>query len=239
MLTTVLGAVGAGLGLVRAVPQLLRLIRTQDSRGVSLDALVTSAVVSLGWAVYGLLTRQLVVSLATGASAVVFLMTSAAGLAHGRSLRDLRVAPVWACGLLLVTVLAGATGLGFALPASVLAANLPQLVGLVRDTAAPGLSRGTWRLFLADGTVWTLYAVVSGDVPIAVYGVLQMASSAAILRRMHAAQRRSDQAARAPASRIGSGTAGSLALPKKSLGSASRKTLCQADASCLGNDPLT
>jgi hypothetical protein len=96
---------------------------------------------------------------------------------------------VWAGGLLLVTVLAGANGLGFVLPASVLAANLPQLVGLVRDARAPGLSSGTWRLFCADGVVWTLYAAVSGDPPIAVYGVLQMVTSGAILLRMRAAPR--------------------------------------------------
>src|SRR5690349_1685677 len=76
MLMTVWGAMGAGLGLVRAVPQLLRLIRTHDSRGVSLDTLVTGAIVSLGWATYGLLTEQPIVSAATGASAVVFVMTA-------------------------------------------------------------------------------------------------------------------------------------------------------------------
>jgi uncharacterized protein with PQ loop repeat len=189
MLMMVLGAMGAGLGLVRAVPQLLRLIRTHDSRGVSLDTLVTGAVVSLGWATYGLLTEQPIVSAATGASAVVFVMTACAGVAHGCSLRDLRVAPVWACGLLLVTLNARANGLGLVLPASVLAANLPQLVSLVRDPSAPGLSSGTWRLFCADGIVWTLYAAASGDAPIAVYGVLQMVSSAAILLRMRAAPR--------------------------------------------------
>ena len=184
MLIAVLGALGAGLGLVRAVPQLLRLVNTHDARGVSLDTLVTSAVVSSGWAAYGLLTHQPIVSAATGASACVLLVAAWAGLAHGLSLRDLRVAPVWAGGLVLVTLGAGAKGLGLCLPVSVLAGNLPQLVSLWRQPSAPGLSRGTWRLFCADGVIWTLYAAVSGDVPIAVYGVLQMLSSGAIVLRM-------------------------------------------------------
>jgi hypothetical protein len=50
--TAILGAIGTVIGLVRAVPQLLRLLRTRQAHGVSADTAATSSVVSFGAAAY-------------------------------------------------------------------------------------------------------------------------------------------------------------------------------------------
>ncbi len=71
-ISSILGLLGTFIGLVRAMPQLIRLLRAKEAYGVSVDTAATSSIVSFGWAAYGLLTHQPYVALATGSSAIVF-----------------------------------------------------------------------------------------------------------------------------------------------------------------------
>lgn len=179
----VLGAAGTLIGLVRALPQLLRLVTTRDAHGVSLDTAATSSVVSFGWATYGVLTDQLPVTLATGSSGVVFALITVSALRLGRRVAELRTAPVWLAVLVAVTWLARSGGLGVALPVSVLVANVPQLLVAYREPDLTGLSLSTWSLSVSDGVVWASYALVTGDVAILVFGVLQLSTSGLIVAR--------------------------------------------------------
>jgi uncharacterized protein with PQ loop repeat len=179
----VLGGLGTVIGLVRALPQLIRLVRTRDAHGVSLDAAATSSFVSFGWATYGYLTDQLAVTLATGSSGVVFALIALVAFRFGRRLSELRAAPVWLVLLVGTGVVAGDAGLGFLLPVSVVVANGPQLLVAYRERDLTGLSLSTWLLSVSDGAVWTAYALVTGDVAILVFGVLQLTTSGAIVLR--------------------------------------------------------
>ena len=185
----VLGALGTLVGLVRALPQLVRLVRTRDAHGVSLDTAATSSVVSFGWATYGLLTDQLAVTLATGSSGVVFVLITLMALRLGHHVVELRAAPVWLVVLGGTAALAGADGLGVALPVSVLVANVPQLIVAYREPDLTGLSLSTWLLSVCDGAVWATYALVTGDAAILVFGVLQLTTSGAIVLRRWSWQR--------------------------------------------------
>ena len=178
-----LGALGTLVGLVRALPQLVRLLRTRDAHGVSLDTAATSSVVSFGWATYGVLTQQVPVSLATGSSGVVFALITVCAVRFGRRLSELRAAPVWLVVLVAVAVAARDRGLGVVLPVSVLVANLPQLLVAYREPDLTGLSASTWLLSMSDGAVWLAYALVTGDSAILVFGILQLTTSSAIVAR--------------------------------------------------------
>ena len=178
-----LGGAGSVIGLVRALPQLLRLVRTRDAHGVSVDTAATSSFVSFGWATYGVLTDQLPVTLATGSSGIVFALITLLSLRLGRSVRELRTAPVWLGVLVVVGVTMEAGGLGVLLPLSVLVANLPQLVVAYRESDLTGLSLPTWVLSVSDGLVWALYALVASDTAILAFGVLQLVTSGAIVVR--------------------------------------------------------
>lgn len=178
-----LGGLGTLIGLVRAFPQFLRLLRTRDVHGVSLDAAATSSFVSFGWATYGYLTDQLAVTLATGSSGIVFALITLLAFRFGRRIGELRAAPVWLVLLVGTGILAGDTGLGVLLPVSVLVANGPQLLVAYRERDLTGLSSSTWLLSVSDGAVWTAYALVTGDVAILVFGVLQLTTSGAIVLR--------------------------------------------------------
>jgi uncharacterized protein with PQ loop repeat len=179
----VAGALGTVIGLVRALPQLVHLVKTRNAHGVSLDTAVTSSIVSFGWATYGSLTDQLPVTLATGASGIVFALISLLALRLGRRLGELRAAPIWLIVLVVGTLVAKADGLGVLLPISVLVANVPQLVVAYREADLSGLSASTWLLSACDGAVWTVYALVTGDPTILVFGLLQLTTSSAILAR--------------------------------------------------------
>lgn len=179
----VLGGIGTLVGLVRALPQLVRLTTTRDAHGVSLDTAATSSAVSFGWATYGVMTEQVPVTLATGSSGVVFALVTMLALRLGRRASELRAAPVWCAVLVVVAIAARAGGLGVVLPVSVLVANVPQLVVAYREPDLTGLSPSTWLLSVTDGAVWLAYALVTSDAAILVFGVLQVSTSGAIVAR--------------------------------------------------------
>jgi uncharacterized protein with PQ loop repeat len=177
------GALGTLVGLVRALPQLLRLTRTADVHGVSIDTAATSSVVSFGWAAYGAMTEQWPVAVATSCSGFVFADVAVLGIGLGRRASEIRAAPLWLVVLVAAVWLRGSGGLGLLLPVSVLVGNGPQLVTAYRERDLRGLSLPTWLLSTADGVVWGAYALVAGDLAIGVFGILQIATSALIVER--------------------------------------------------------
>jgi uncharacterized protein with PQ loop repeat len=150
---SVLGIAGTILGLVRALPQLIRLLKARQAHGVSVDTALTSAIVSSGWVVYALLTGQPFVILATVPSAFIFALVTIFALRYGRRISEFKFAPLWLLVLVLAGILAGKNGLGMFLPVSVLVANLPQLLVAYREGNLADLSLGTWLLSMVDGLV--------------------------------------------------------------------------------------
>lgn len=181
---SVLGFVGTIIGLVRAVPQLVRLLRARGAFGVSVDTAATSSIVSLGWAVYGLLTGQTYVVLATGSSGLIFAVITVMALRYGRSLREFRVAPLWLVVLLVTGFVFGTNVLGIVLALSALVSNIPQILVAYREDNLKGLSLGTWLLSLSDGLVWGTYALLQQDVSIIASGTFQSITSALIVARI-------------------------------------------------------
>jgi uncharacterized protein with PQ loop repeat len=187
---SILGTLGTIVGLVRAVPQLVRLSRARQAHGVSVDTAATSSIVSFGWATYGALTSQPYVSLATGSSGVIFAIITVIALRYGRHLREFTIAPLWLGVLLVAGFIAGRAGLGVVLPVSVLAANIPQLRVAWKEGNLADLSLGTWLLSMADGLVWGLYSLLQHDVSIMVFAGFQLITSGLIvaLKLVHMAR---------------------------------------------------
>ena len=180
-LPAVFGALGTLLGLVRALPQFLRLLRARQAHGVSVDTAATSSIVSSGWVVYAILTHQPYVILATAPTAIIFALIVIFALRYGRRFSEFKVTPVWLAVLLLAGILAGKNGLGLLLPVSVLVANLPQLWIAYREGNLADLSLGTWLLSMTDGFIWGAYALLQGDTSILFYAVFQLSTSGLIV----------------------------------------------------------
>jgi uncharacterized protein with PQ loop repeat len=178
---TIFALITTVLGVGRAVPQLLRLLRTRQTNGVSVDTAATSCIVSCSWAVYGLWTNQPAMSMASGATSAIFALITVLALRYGRRLRELRVTPLWLTVLVLAGAIGGATGLSLILPISVLAANLPQLRVARNEGNLADLSLGTWLLALTEGFVWGGYGLLVGDIAVLVNNVFQVTTSGLIV----------------------------------------------------------
>lgn len=178
-----LAVVALIVGLTRALPQLVRLLRAKDAAGVSVDGCATSATVSSFWAVYGVLTGQPAVVFASATPAFIFVLIILAALRYGRSVRELRSAPVFLVAFGAAVLAGGAGALGVALTAGALVANTPHVVVAYREKDLSGISPSTWTLTAADGAIWLTYALVTGDVPILVNNFFQLTTSLLVVGR--------------------------------------------------------
>ena len=176
-----LGFTGTIIDLLRAAPQLVRLLRERKSFGVSVDTSGTSCVVSLGWTTYGIITNQIFVALASGAIASFFFIITVAALRLGRSAREFRVTPLWFIVLFSAVVFFGKTGLGLMLSVSALISNVPQIRVAYKEENLSGLSLGTWLLTLSGGLVWLVYGILQNDLTIMVSTIFQSVTSAIII----------------------------------------------------------
>lgn len=101
--TSILGMFGTMFGLIRALPQLVRLLRTKEAFGVSVDTAATSAICSFGWVVYGIWTSQFFFSLASSLTGLTFALITLYALRRGRRVKEFKVAPLWFTVLMLAT----------------------------------------------------------------------------------------------------------------------------------------
>ena len=184
-----LGFAGTIIDLLRAAPQLVRLLRERKSFGVSVDTSGTSCVVSLGWTTYGIITNQIFVALASGAIASFFFIITVAALRLGRSAREFRVTPLWFIVLFAAVTFFGKTGLGLMLSISALISNVPQIRVAYKEENLSGLSLGTWLLTLSGGLIWLIYGILQKDLTIMVSTIFQSVTSAIIIGLKHFKQR--------------------------------------------------
>jgi uncharacterized protein with PQ loop repeat len=180
-ITSILGTFGTILGLVRAMPQLVRLLRAQEAFGVSVDTAATSAICSFSWVAYGVLTDQFYFSLASGLTGLIFALITLFALRFGRQVKEFKVAPIWFTVLLLAGVVAGKNGLGLVLAISVLVSNIPQLWLAYKESNLTDLSLGTWSISTIEGLIWLTYSLLRQDIAIIVSAFFQAMTSGLIV----------------------------------------------------------
>jgi uncharacterized protein with PQ loop repeat len=180
-ITSVLGTFGIILGAVRALPQLVRLLRDQKALGVSVDTAATSAICSFSWVAYGVLTDQFYFSLASGLTGFIFTLITLFALRFGREVKEIKVAPIWFTVLLLAGVVAGKNGLGLALAISVVVSNIPQVWLAHNERNLTDLSVGTWSISTIEGLTWLTYSLLQQDIAIIVSAFFQTMTSGLIV----------------------------------------------------------
>lgn len=181
ILTSILGTFGMILGLFRAVPQFIRLLRAREAFGVSVDTAATSAICSFGWVVYGVWTGQFFFSLASSLTGLIFTLITLFALRYGRRIREFKVAPLWFSVLMLAGIVAGTNGLGLILAISALIANIPQVRLAIKESDLSDLSLGTWSISTIEGLTWLTYALLRQDAAIIVSASLQATTSGLIV----------------------------------------------------------
>jgi uncharacterized protein with PQ loop repeat len=180
-LSSILGTFGMILGLFRAMPQLVRLLRAREAFGVSVDTAATSAICSFSWVAYGVLTDQFYFSLSSGLTGLIFALITLFALRFGRRVKEFKVAPIWLAVLLLVGGVAGKNGLGLVLAISVLVSNIPQVWLAYKESNLTDLSLGTWLISTIEGLIWLTYSFLQQDVSIMVSAFFQALTSGLIV----------------------------------------------------------
>lgn len=176
------GYFASALGVAMVVPQILRTLRDRRLPGVSALSWALTAIACTTWLFYGIRTAELPqipgnVLLVSGAVVVVLLVPSgtpqfarALGLAGAASLLGVLafVAPPAVIG-----------GIGGAIG---VVSGLPQLVRSLRRTAAASaVSPLTWALRAASQGSWLGFALMLGDVVVALSATFLLTNALIVL----------------------------------------------------------
>jgi uncharacterized protein with PQ loop repeat len=179
-----LAYVGACLGVVMVVPQIVRILRHPSLGGVSAPSWALTALACLTWLIYGVRTQTLPqipgnVLLVCGAVAIVVLVPGQVS-ARARALR------LGAAAALVVTVALGvpARSVGYLAFAVGLLSAWPQVFDSVagwRAGGSSGVSISTWAIKVCSQTCWLTYAVATGDGPVTISATVALSTAVALV----------------------------------------------------------
>jgi len=177
------GYLGAALGVATVIPQIVRTVRNPALPGVSAASWGLFALASLSWLLYGVRADEVPqlpgnLLMVIGSVMIVLAVPSTVG----RAARAVRF------GLPAVALIA----LAWVLPASVigmtafaigLVAALPQLVRSFADdrSAASAVSVSAWVLRGASQVSWLAYALLMGDIVVAISAIVGLVGSAVLV----------------------------------------------------------
>ena len=177
--------VANGVTFVQIVPQIVRLIRTGHTEGVSPVWAAVGMTINLGWLTYVVEnefweTIPSIIAAISSFGLALFLLHR-----NGVSVRAaLMMSAVVAVGSVGIQQAAGWTVLGTVLGLSNGLYLGPALIAAWREYAPVGVSPGTWWLTVLEGFKWGLYGVLVAAVPIMVYGSTAMLLAAGVLLRL-------------------------------------------------------
>lgn len=172
--------------LVFLIPQIVKLVRTGDSSGVSTSWPVLGVVINSGWFVYVIsqsLWWSVVAPFGTAIAYGVILW------ALRRTGRDLRASygrgTGWAIVLVAITTTLGWSALGVALGLSYGVMVAPSLWTAYRTPDPSGVSPGTWALGLAEGFLWGFYGWHHADSGILTFSTIAVIGGSLMLARYY------------------------------------------------------
>lgn len=199
MLESALTAVAVVLALTQPVPQIVRLLRTRSTAGVSGPTAWLGLSINAGWVAYGIGEGLLPVVLLSVAYVVGYALIAALLVAGGNR-RGIVTALAAGVGLTAVAVVGGWLVLGTVLALTVAVQFLPQVVEAWRSDDLTALAPGTYVVCGIDGLVWGSYGAVVADLPLVLYGSVMLSVAVLVLvPRQRWARRVSTTAAATPA----------------------------------------
>jgi uncharacterized protein with PQ loop repeat len=183
-LAVALGYLGAALGVLMVVPQIVRIVRHPSLAGVSPLSWSMTSMACLNWLIYGLRTDATPqipgnVLLVSGAVVVVLLI-------HHPVSRARRAA-------LLATTNAVLVAIAFIIPADTvgyfafgigLFAGLPQLADSIanwRGHINSGVSVGAWALRISSQSCWLAYAIGTTDLAVGISACVVLSTAIAMV----------------------------------------------------------
>lgn len=179
-----LGYLGSLLGVVMVIPQIVRILRHPQLRGVSTLSWAISALACLAWLTYGMRTNSPPqipgnVLLISGAVAVALLAADDRSRRARATTLGTAAAAVVAVSWLLPAHFVGYVGFSIGL-----CSTWPQLydsIGNWRAHANSSVAVSTWVVRLASQLCWLGYAVRATDVPVFVSACVSLTLAATLV----------------------------------------------------------
>lgn len=178
------GYLGATLGVIMVVPQIVRIVRHPGLPGVSTASWSLTSLTCLGWLVYGIRTRAAPqipgnVLLVIGAVTVVLLVA-------GDMPRYRRALALGAAAAVLLTIVSimPAEDVGYFAFALGLCSSWPQLYDSINSWRAhvnSGVSVSTWGLRLCSQICWLTYAIGTSDLAVGIAAVVTLSTAVALV----------------------------------------------------------
>lgn len=178
------GFLGAAVGVVMVVPQMIRVLRHPRLAGVSGASWSLTAMACLTWLGYGIRTRQLPqipgnVLLVSGAAAIVLLVP-------GSLSRSRRAVGLLAAATIICALVAGLPPrqVGFVAFAITLIASWPQLYDSFRSWQSrrrSAVSVPAWTLRALSQVCWLTYAIGTRDSPVIVSAGVTLTSASVLV----------------------------------------------------------
>ena len=180
------------------IPQIRKLARTGDPRGVSATWPFIGLVTNAAWTLY-LWSQQLWAAMPSTSGMVVFYLLVVHHLrrAHVSLERPLLRGVALTAALGAVGWGFGWTGLGLVLGWSYVVQMSPAVWAAYRSSNPTGISVGSWSLITLESALWLVYGWLLGDTPIVIFGATGLVAGLAIVLRA-VSTRRSAQAESVP-----------------------------------------
>jgi uncharacterized protein with PQ loop repeat len=178
------------LTVVFLLPQIVKLIRTGDSNGVSTTWPALGFVTNIGWLAYMIsqgFWAAIVAPLVTFISYGVILWALAR---NGRSLHTSYVrGVVWTGLLVAITGIVGWSALGVFLGFSYGVQLAPSIWAAYQTADPSGISPGTWWIGMAEAFLWGYFGWFHTDLGIVIFGIVGVVGSGLMLMRFYSTRR--------------------------------------------------
>ena len=185
------GAAATAVTFVHIVPQILRLLRTGRTEGLSPAWAAVAIVLNFGWLAYVVVEEYWVAIPSIVIAIVSFGLALHLMHRHGADVRGgvlMSAATALGCAVILAasdwTVLGTVLGLSNGLYLG------PSVIAAWRSHTPVGVSPVTWILAEFEGLLWGFYGVLVGSGPIIVFGTTEAALAALVLLRLRVARHR-------------------------------------------------
>jgi uncharacterized protein with PQ loop repeat len=177
--------VAAAFAIPQFLPQITKLLRTDDTTGVSWPWAALTSVNNAAWLTYFTLAHYwtaLVPSIsATTLAGVLAIMVS---LRVDVRARSAAAVAAWTSLLVAALVVAGQAGLGTLLTGAFILQVMPSIWTAYRTARPTGVSRGTWLLILGELSCWFTFGIHRADPRLIVLGCSGVAAAFLMLGRI-------------------------------------------------------
>lgn len=173
------------------LPQIVKLVRTRDSEGVSTTWPALGFVINVGWLVY-LISQELWASLfAPFATFLAYAVTMWAVGRTGRDLSKSYLRGLFAAGVLTTAAIFGGWEvLGVVLGVSYGVMLTPSIWTAYRTAIPSGISPLTWWIGLLEALLWGYYGWFHSDQGILTFMVVGVVGSGLMLLRYYSTRNR-------------------------------------------------